>query len=265
MVKIIVFDTETTGFMPSTKPFLASHNCSLNHDAFVCNNSIWNAEEYIESCPYLLQLSYIVYDMELTRVTKIFNKYCGSIDSTIFISEFASNVHHITHAFLDNEVPESKMNIQDMLEECVADMRECDIAVGHNVLFDRNILVAELVRNRMHYLLPHLMVSYDACTFACTMGLTKDVVAARNKKGGRKMPSLLESFVFFYPMEINEECLHNALYDTVLCLLVYLKVCGYSEPVAVKEEEKDIHDEFILYMQRLKKEKEEEEKEKEIV
>ena len=55
-MKVLIFDTETSGLPPRLKKGQ-------------------NIKDYLEVWPYLMQLTYIIYDLDKMIVNKIYNKY----------------------------------------------------------------------------------------------------------------------------------------------------------------------------------------------
>ena len=69
MVKILAFDTETNTMLIREK----NSKKLLSFADYKNNNSLWST--YINICPSIIQLSYILYDTNNSSSAKIFNKY----------------------------------------------------------------------------------------------------------------------------------------------------------------------------------------------
>jgi len=97
MVKILVFDTETTDIAPI-------YNLEINYlerskISIGLNSTDWNTANYywnnwIDKWPHIIQLSYIVYDTEYPKKSKIFNEYIN-LENGVEINNKASKLTHI--------------------------------------------------------------------------------------------------------------------------------------------------------------------------
>ena len=211
MVKVIVFDTEMTG--------LPLEELNFNIP------DVW---------PFIIQLSYILYDTE-TNGVKIFNKYIDIPDDVI-ITKGSIAVHNITKEKIANVPSENRATIKDALNEFFRDIKQVDIVVGHHVIYDRKIVIAELLRLSEKKDSPQIQYMMDDNNFECTMTKTKNICKIKYKdKNGKykiKKPKLLESYSHFFGNTLNEKTLHNALVDALVCLRVFCKykysidICG---------------------------------------
>jgi len=211
MVKVLVFDTEMTGLPPE----------ELNFNKL----DVW---------PFIIQLSYILYDTE-TNSVKIFNKYIDIPDDVI-ITKGSIAVHHITKEKIANVPPENRATIKDALNEFFQVIKQADIVAGHHVIYDRKIVIAELLRLSEKKDSPQIQYMIDNNNFECTMTKTKNICNLKYKdKNGKykiKRPKLLEAYKYFFGNTLNEKKLHNALVDAVVCLRVFCKykysidICG---------------------------------------
>ena len=82
-MRILVFDTETTG-LPKEK-----------------NPSIYETQKW----PFIIQLSYVVYDSELNEVVVLVNDYINILFD-IQISKESQQVHKITREMLNEGITE---------------------------------------------------------------------------------------------------------------------------------------------------------------
>ena len=219
MVKVCAFDTEMTGLPPEE---LNSNNVKTSWNI---NPDVW---------PFIIQLSYILYDTE-TNSVKIFNKYIDIPDDVI-ITKGSIAVHHITKEKIANVPSENRATIKDALNEFFHDIKQADVVVGHHVIYDRKIVIAELLRLSEKKDSPHIRYMMDDDNFECTMTKTKQIckLKYRDKNGKYKIkrPKLLEAYKHFFGNTLNEKKLHNALVDAVVCLRVFCKykysidICG---------------------------------------
>ena len=211
MVKVLAFDTEMTGLPPEELNF-------KKPDAW----------------PFIIQLAYILYDTE-TNSVKIFNKYIDIPDDVI-ITKGSISVHHITKETIANISSENKATIKDTLNEFFQVIKQADIVVGHHVIYDRKIVIAELLRLSEKKDSPQIQYMMDNNNFECTMTNTKNIcnLKYRDKNGKYKIkrPKLLEAYKHFFGNTLNAKKLHNALVDAVICLRVFCKykysidICG---------------------------------------
>jgi len=75
---ILVFDTETTGLFPKETKDLAL-------------------------CPYITQLSFVVFDIDTQKVVRCYNKYIN-IPSDVVITPFITELTGVTREKCDNGV-----------------------------------------------------------------------------------------------------------------------------------------------------------------
>lgn len=258
MVKICVFDTETT----DVPPYLPGKDWNertsndaklLQYSNTMQTASMWN--KMLPQWPSIIQLSYIIYDTDNPNNIKIFNKYIDIPDDVV-ISDSSFIVHHINREKIAQEPAEKKALISDAVLEFVNDIMKSDVkmVVAHNVQFDRKMIVAELLRLKKDITNPEiekqLQFLMDHKNFTCTMDATAPVcniqmaVKYKDKKTGEdkvfykiKSPKLIEAYQYYFGYEPTGEALHDALIDVVICLRVFIKykynedVCGKNEVV----------------------------------
>ena len=131
--------------------------------------SNWN-----ESWPSIIQLSYILYDTK--------NPESAKIPDDVVISEGSMDVHHITREKIATAPPENRATIQDALNEFLDDVKQVDVVVGHNVQFDRKMVVAELLRLSAEDNLPQLQDMMEESNFECTMVQTTPICNLKYKQ-----------------------------------------------------------------------------------
>lgn len=256
MVKVLVFDTETTDKPPllpgDTWNSRESFGQKLLHPNYV---SLW--KDILDKWPSIIQFSYILYDTENHKDIKLFNKYID-IGNDIVISEGSIAVHHITKEKLAGMPSKDKSNIENVLRIFMEDVKKADVIVGHNVDFDRKMIVAEFLRMIEKYyekgngseLEDFVKQIMDKSKFACTMNDTMEVcklqmkIEYKDKKTGEpkvfykiKSPKLSESYKHYFGYEPSGEALHDSLADVVLCLRIFIKykydkdVCGTNRKI----------------------------------
>lgn len=207
---ILVFDTETTG-LPETK--------IINPDTL----NLW---------PNIVQLSYIVYDVSKNILLNVTDAIVKLADDNI-ISEESTKIHGITNEMSKN----SGIEIEILITEMFQYLRKVDLIVGHNVSFDINILMVELLR--LIYLKKDNMIQSDLIRYkhylhfitnaknvCCTMKLAKDLcqIKALSKLGNEylKFPKLIELHEKLFVEKPKN--LHNSLNDIMVTLRCFCKL-----------------------------------------
>jgi DNA polymerase III subunit alpha len=193
-MKIIVFDTETTGFPIPGQP--------------------------LEKQPYLCQFAAIMLEfnpqnksiIELSRTDIL-------IKPPIAIPPECTNIHGITDAMVSNQKTFSEHSavILNLF-------RQADIAVAHNLNFDQQLIEFELQRCNMDKnFLPAKV--YDS------MKETKHLCKLPGRNGNYKSPRLMELHQFLVGQPFQEA--HNAIKDVealTRCVKVLLDQ-GFYQPV----------------------------------
>lgn len=201
--KVMVFDVETTGLIQKEK----MHN--------------------IESYPFILQMSWAIYDIHNFNIIKMFNKYIN-IDQQIEIPSFITELTGCTRELCDNGI-----QLRDILIEFYKDFHECYIVSAHNISFDSAILKAEITRNWQYIkdICPNFdkIFNKDYCNLIdvellCTMRSTTNVCKIKKEKiSGYKFPKLKELYVTCFNKSIPNQ-LHNSMVDVIVCLRCLLKI-----------------------------------------
>ncbi len=207
--KIVIFDTETTG-LPKSRQSLVT-----------------NTEEW----PHIVQFSYIIYDLSTDTLEKV-GDYVIKLDAEIVIPEESSKIHNITKEISD----EYGQPIKEVIEQFMKDIVDCRMLIAHNLEFDMNMLIVELIRmNRA----AELLEDDDAVDFNnsvyekitgiekyCTMKETEKKcnikVISKTGKEYTKYPTLSELHYHLFTTYPNH--LHNSLNDILICLRCYYKI-----------------------------------------
>jgi len=187
-MKIIVFDTETTGLPESFKA------------------PVSQTAKY----PYIVQLSWIVYDTMESTVERIQDHI---INCGVDIPMDATNIHGIT-----NQMSQQKgISINAAMDLFDIDLNLSDMVVAHNISFDKKMYMVEAIRNnRISYITPDKM-SY--CTMMKTIRICNIKKPSSN---GLKYPKLVELHNVLFNSTPNG--LHNSLVDVLVCLRCYIMV-----------------------------------------
>ena len=205
----MVFDVETNGLLPK---------------------DVTQSKQTIEKFPYILQLSYIIYDTKNNTCVKTFDSFIN-VPRRVEISEKITELTSI-----NREKCNKGMNILSALTSFHSDFIRCDKIIAHNIRFDKQMMLVELTRNSdiITKTIPSLftifnkryMDSYEIETY-CTMtnGIKICNIQVESKTGKtyKKWPKLNELYTYLFEKDAPEN-LHNSLVDTMVCLRCYLNM-----------------------------------------
>lgn len=189
--RILVFDVETTGLLPKD-----------------------NREP--ENCPYITQLSYIVWDLELKTAVEMYDTYIN-VPSEVEIKPIITELTGVTRLLLDTR----GIAIQDALLRFCRAYADAAVAVAHNLQFDRDMILIEMRRNGIQFpIFTNQLPTSTFCTMRATTIYCDLWMEMKNGVRLRKWPKLLE----LYQKLFNEtpENLHNSMMDTAVALRCYL-------------------------------------------
>ena len=211
-MKVVVFDTETTG-LPTEK------------NAPFADSAKW---------PYIIQLSFMVFDTDSKEILE-YSDHIIQLDSSVTISPESIAIHQITaHRSQHEGIP-----IKQALAHLADNISEADVIVGHNILFDKQMLMVELMRNKMKNCLYRNGVAVpEYCTMKRTIELCK--LPAINKLTGElypnyKYPTLSELHTQLFCRKPRGT--HNAIADVMICLRCYVMI-NYKYDIATDDEVK---------------------------
>jgi DNA polymerase III epsilon subunit-like protein len=208
-MKILVFDTETTGLPKKSRDKLTVEGLHAN-------------PQLLENWPNIIQLSYIIFDTVTNKICYE-HDHVVSIPTSVAISDRSIEIHGITRKYSNNNgLPIRK--VLEIFEICVLD---CDIIVAHNYEFDKNMLIVESIRNNKSQMLTSMQakIKVEYCTMIHSKELCK--LPARNKmySDPYKYPSLLELHDFLFgEKQIDTLNLHNSFIDVIVCLRCFCKM-----------------------------------------
>ena len=200
-MQILVFDTETSGLPPKA------------------NISILQTNKW----PYILQLAWILYDTEKRLIVDKLDTLI-KIDPNIILDPSSIAIHKITQEKLQNE----GKPIHKVLEKFNIMLNWADMIVGHNIIFDKNMLLIEGQRNNISINLIRYGVKIPQyCTMFNSIHICKlPFINSRNSddkyKNTYKYPKLSELIYCLF----NEENInfHNAFIDVIYTLRGYYKL-----------------------------------------
>jgi DNA polymerase-3 subunit epsilon len=206
-MKVLVFDTETTG-LPKTKMMYPD---TLH---------LW---------PHIVQFSYIIYDT-IDNIIIQTSDYIIKLEENIIIPQESIKFHGITNEISSN----LGININDVLIKFFKDLKTVDKIVGHNISFDINMVKVESLRiiygNR---LTDDVKINKDdlnyitnfknvCCTLQDSIKLCNIEAMGKYGKPYLKYPKLIELHEKLFNTTPNN--LHNSLNDILVTLRCYMKL-----------------------------------------
>ena len=205
-MKFLIFDTETTGL---------SQTRIIN-------------QETLNQWPHIVQFSYIIYDMENGIIV---SKDCIIKLNGVTIPEASTKIHGIS-----NKISQEKgENIEIILKEFFYYLREVDFLVGHNISFDINMILVELLRIIYGRLYPkehidaykhdlHFIQNFKNifCTLQESVELCAIKVVDKFGKEYNKWPKLEELHKQLFGVIPNN--LHNSFNDILVTLRCFIKL-----------------------------------------
>jgi DNA polymerase III epsilon subunit-like protein len=273
MVKVLVFDTETTGLPPfqinekdypplntngkfetwrnySNRLKQLREESNLEKKDLERDPTLW--QQYKETWPYIVQLSYIMFDTDsnTTVVNDVYVEMPEKFTNEIYLN--SPSTHDITKAAITSGLQTTRVDVKDAIQEFMTFFREADVVTGHNVDFDINMLLAECIRNNENSIFSEIISVKGENKIYCTACKATNVVNicydynCKKTPPIFKMPKLNQAYFRMFGYSPKESALHNALIDVVACLRVFYRlwfkgiqftennsdvpVCGLGEP-----------------------------------
>ena len=210
-MRVLVFDTEATG-LPKTK--------IINPDAL----HLW---------PHIVQFSYLIYDTELNDVLVVGDNIV-KVGAGINIPAESTAIHGITNQMSQTE----GVSLSQALQGFFRDLQTADRLVGHNISFDVNLVIVELLRmiynpasnsgadvsankNNLHQI-ANFKNTY--CTLQESIDLCAIKAVTKLGKEYNKFPKLIELHQKLFQTMPNN--LHNSLTDILVTLRCYMMMTG---------------------------------------
>lgn len=188
-MKLLVFDTETTGLPP---------------------RNLKKTGKWWEKYPHIVQLSWILYDVEQNKILTMGDDII-KMENGIIIPQESINVHRIT-----NEMSREKgIPIIQALIQFNEAFKSCDYLIAHNLDFDKDVMLAEMYRNNVVPIF-NLVNKPEVCSMKSNIDFCKIERKNRYGKIYYKWPRLEE----LHSILFNEtpKDLHNAINDVLICL-----------------------------------------------
>uniref|UniRef100_A0A6C0HIE1 Exonuclease domain-containing protein n=1 Tax=viral metagenome TaxID=1070528 RepID=A0A6C0HIE1_9ZZZZ len=207
---VLVFDVETSGLIPKGEPVL-------------------------DVCPYILQLSFVVFDTATMKIIQQYNSYIN-VPSKVRITPEIERLTGITRAKCNSGVV-----VSEALDALYTAYIKCSRVIAHNIEFDSKMVRIELARNsgrKTRHLCDLLNTGFEIvekkeryCTMANSIELCNIMVDAIDKRGQpyqyKKFPKLSELHVKLFGT--IPENLHDSMVDTLACLRCYMKLAHNVE------------------------------------
>jgi len=192
-MKVLVFDTETTG-LPTER-----------------NASIAATEKW----PHIIQISFLLYETDSCRVLSC-QDHIVKLDPTTPISEESSKVHGITRSLCTRKgIP-----IAAAIDDFNAALQSADCVVAHNLLFDKRMVMVESIRLRWRQ---HFTRNGKGKKEYCTMKNAVELCAIEttNASGEKylKYPNLTELHQKLF--NVAPKGTHDSMADVLICLRCY--------------------------------------------
>ena len=207
-MKILVFDTETTG-LPKTK--------------FISPSTL-------DQWPYIVQFSFIIYDSSLNDIVESKDDII-KLPENVLIPEESTKIHNIT-----NELSQkSGLQINKILNVFFDHLRNVDRLVGHNIEFDLNMIKVEISRIinenqvtpeqlKLYKYNLHFLNNYKniSCTLKDSIKFCNIQAINKSGKPYLKYPKLIE----LHDKLFNEtpKNLHNSFNDILVTLRCFMKL-----------------------------------------
>ena len=202
-MKVLVVDTETTGLPEKGNPSIFSES---------------------EKWPSIIQLSFILYDTEVNKMITC-QDHIIKLPYDVIITHESEKIHGISRSISQRKGVAMSLALSDFYVVFLA----ADIVVGHNISFDKRMIMVETVRNKEF---KEYNKSWAKKREYCTMKNSVHIcrIEVVNKHGEKyfKYPTLTQLHQYLFKSIPNGT--HDAMADVLICLRCYEMVC----------EEKDI-------------------------
>ena len=209
---VLIFDVETNGLPVGYNP------------------SIFEVDKW----PYILQLSYILYDTENNILIEL-NDYI--IKSNGKINEDSYKINGISEQLCKRK----GIDIKIALESFNNAIKKCDIVVAHNLSFDKRMYMVEAIRRyRRQYFTINGIKKKEYCTMKNSTKICKiERINKTTNKKYYKYPTLKELHTkLFNEFPTN---LHNSLIDVFATLRCYVMIKDNIDILQIQNI-KDIYD-----------------------
>lgn len=201
-MRVLVFDTETTGLLPTKFPRIASS---------------------LTKFPHIVQLSYLIYDTDTHKVVHEQDDII-MLPLDVEMPEQSMAVHGISKQLCTNR----GIHIESALEIFALYVKQCNCIVAHNIDFDMTMIEVECMRTNTPYPFTNEKIYY------CTMNKTKDLcnIVRKYRNVGPNGQPRMESYIkkptlnelHVYLFKRSPKGLHDSMIDVRVCFRCFLKV-----------------------------------------
>jgi DNA polymerase III epsilon subunit-like protein len=176
-MKLLIFDTETTGLPRSREP----------------------SAKGPKNWPHIVSISWVILNVDTNTIEKKNSYIVKPLGWTI--PEDSVRIHGITQERATKEGADLAKVIGEFLGE------SADVLVAHNIEFDYNVL-----HNAIHW---DLELPFGSLykKLVCTMELSRNICKLRTAYGSYKSPKLSELYEYVFKRQPNKESLHSSMYD----------------------------------------------------
>jgi DNA polymerase III epsilon subunit-like protein len=196
---ILCFDTETTG-LPESRHI-----------------SIYETDKW----PYIVQLSFIIYDTDKKEVIESYDEII-KIEEDVELTPKSVEIHGITREMINKR----GIHITEALRVFKCALHNSDCSIGHNLSFDKRLLIVESIRNKGFDSNDNSIIQLHFGKEFCTMQNSVDVCKIKRlRKDGTsyyKYPTLIELHEHLF--KIKPHNAHDSKVDVLICLRCYCKL-----------------------------------------
>lgn len=206
-MKVLVFDVETTGLPIGKNPSITE----------------------LDKWPYIVQLSYIMYDTSLNQIDLSYDEIL-KLPDYVEISDESIKLHKITEK-INREMG---INRRVALQTFNRILEQSDVVVGHNISFDKRMIMVECGRNNIYHRFNKKGVKKtEYCTMKNSVDICKIEKTTQNGETYFKYPTLSELYYYLFgEVPVNA---HNSFVDVLLCLRCYVKLNNGSDLMITNE------------------------------
>jgi DNA polymerase III epsilon subunit-like protein len=177
-MRLLIFDTETTGLPKSREPATKGPN----------------------NWPHIVSISWVILDTETNMIMK---QRSYVIKPKWYIPADSIAIHKITN----EEAMKNGVDLFNVIHEFITE--PCEAIVSHNIQFDLNVLVNAMLWDcGMPYkVLPRTI---------CSMMLSQSICKLPGNYGKYKSPKLKELYYHAFRKMPDETKLHGSMYDVLV-------------------------------------------------
>jgi DNA polymerase III epsilon subunit-like protein len=195
-MKVLVFDTETTGLPIGRNP------------------SIMDVHKW----PHIVQISYILFDTVTKQIVTMRDDLI-KIPLEVEITPGSEAIHHISREMCDA----NGIYIKDALNYFNKALGLADVIVGHNISFDKQVIMVECRRSNIYQKFTTNGVRKEEyCTMKKGAAICEIVKTSADGNTYFKYPTLTELHQKLF--DYKPEGTHDALVDVLICLRCYVKI-----------------------------------------